>query len=62
MPRNVSAPITPSARGRAVAAEQVRGRGRADRDQDAATDRLDEPGRDQLVERLGGAGQRRARP
>ena len=48
--------------GRAGAAEQVRRGRRPDRDEDAATDRLDEAGGDELVERLGGAGQRRARP
>ena len=42
------------------AAEQVRRRRRPDRDQHAATDRLDQPGGDELVERLRGTGQRRA--
>ena len=53
IPRNVSAPMTPRARGRASALEEVRGRRRRDRDEDAAADRLDDAGRDQLVERLG---------
>ena len=39
-------------------AEQVGCGSRANRDQDAATERLDDPGRDQLVEVLGGPGQR----
>ena len=40
------------------ATEQVRGDRRPDRDQDAAADPLDEPCRDELVHRLGGARQR----
>ncbi len=39
--------------------EEMRGRGRADRDEHAATEPLDETGRDELVHRLGEAGQRR---
>ena len=51
--------MTPSARGRAVAVVQVRGRGRPDRHEDAAADGLDEPRGDELVEALGGPGQGR---
>ncbi len=42
------------------ATEQVRRRRGPDRDQDAATDRLDQPRGDELIERLRGAGQGRA--
>ena len=59
IPRNVSAPTTPERPRPRRAAEQVRGGRRPDRDEHAAADRLDEPRRDELVERLGGAGQRR---
>ena len=60
MPRKVSAPMTPRARGRAVAVVQVGRRRRADRHEDPAADGLDEPRGDELIEVLRGAGQRRA--
>ena len=59
IPRNVRAPIAPSARGRSWPLVEVGRRGRRDRDQGAAPDGLDEPRGDELVEALGRAGEER---
>ena len=51
--------MTPSARGRAEPAEEVRRGGRPDRHQDPAADRLDQPRGDELVQALRQPGQDR---
>ena len=53
MPRNVSAPMTPSARGRAWPSNRCDAAAVPTGHQDAAAERLDEPRGDQLVERSG---------
>ena len=58
MPRNVAAPTNPSARARAARVQEARP-SRGQRHHRAAADALDDPGGDELVERLGGAGQER---
>ena len=49
----------PERPGPVMAAEQVGRRGRRDRDEGAAAERLDEPGGDELVEALGRPGEER---
>ena len=60
MPRKVSAPITPSARGRAAPSYRWDAAARRDRDQRAAADGLDEAGEDQQLERRRRAREQRA--